>query len=100
MPGPCTPVRPLAKPVGQESSNGKGYSHEHVLQPEPGLSCVWIDAVLAYVRTIGKPVVLHSADALKFQMAAVLRGVCLQSLAIRSAIERLWHHHVDFTPTV
>ena len=47
------------------------------------------EAVLSYVRTIGRPVALKPADALRIQTAAMLRGVCLPLLAIRSAIDRL-----------
>ena len=46
-------------------------------------------AVLAYVRAIGRPVVLKPADAAKIQTAAMLRGVKLPLLSVRSAIERL-----------
>lgn len=47
------------------------------------------EAVLAYVRVLGRPVVLKPADAPRIQTAAMLRGVCLPLLAIRAAIERL-----------
>ena len=48
-----------------------------------------MEQVLAYVRIVGKPVVLRPTDAPKIQTAAMLRGVCLPLLAFRSAIERL-----------
>ena len=42
---------------------------------------------MSFARTIGKPVVFRPTDARKIQIAAMLRGVCLPILAIRSAIE-------------
>ena len=48
-----------------------------------------MEAVLAYVRTIGKPVALRPADAPRIHTAAMLNGTTLPLLAIRSAIEKL-----------
>ena len=50
-----------------------------------------MEAVLTFVRTIGKPVVLRPTDAPRIQTAAMLNGTTLPLLAIRSAIERLTH---------
>jgi hypothetical protein len=48
-----------------------------------------MQAVLAYVRRIGRPVVLDPTDAPRIQTAAMLHGIRLPLLAVQSAIERL-----------
>ena len=46
-------------------------------------------AVLAFIKAVGRPLPLRPADAPRIQTAAMLRGMNLPLLAVRSAIERL-----------
>ena len=48
-----------------------------------------MEAVLAFIKAVGRPLHLRPADAPRIQTAAMLRGMNLPLLAVRSAIERL-----------